>query len=204
MLTDIDGLYTANPRTDPSAKRIEVVAEVTDEIERLAGGAGSVVGTGGMRTKLIAAKAAVRAGVEVVIASAETPDVLRRVLVGEAVGTRFLASPQPVSLRKSWLMHAPKPEGSLMIDEGAVRALLTAGGSLLVPGIVRIEGDFQEGAVVLLQSMKGEPVGKGITSFSARDLDDLLARRRAGEDLHNVHEVVHRNDMVLVKGANVR
>ncbi|TDY50191.1 glutamate 5-kinase [Alicyclobacillus sacchari] len=204
LLTDIDGLYTANPRTDPSAKRIEVVAEVTDEIERLAGGAGSVVGTGGMRTKLIAAKAAVRAGVEVVIASAETPDVLRRVLAGEAVGTRFLASPQPVSLRKSWLMHAPKPEGSLMIDEGAVRALLTAGGSLLVPGIVRIEGDFQEGAVVLLQSMKGEPVGKGITSFSARDLDDLLARRRAGEDLHNVHEVVHRNDMVLVKGANVR
>ncbi|GLV14307.1 glutamate 5-kinase [Alicyclobacillus hesperidum] len=204
LLTDIDGLYTANPRTHPEATRIDEVLEITDEIERLAGGAGSAVGTGGMRTKMTAAKAAVQAGVEVVIASAQTPDVLRRALSGEPVGTRFLPAAQPVSLRKSWLMHAPKPEGALTIDAGAVHALLTGGGSLLVPGIVSVTGDFQEGAVILLQSVKGDPVGKGITSFSARDLDDLLARRRSGEDLHNVHEVVHRNDMVLVMEANAR
>ncbi|MCL6489188.1 MAG: glutamate 5-kinase [Alicyclobacillus mali] len=197
LLTDIDGLYTANPRQDPTATRIAEVEVITDEIERIAGGAGSSAGTGGMRTKIAAAKIATQSGVEVVIAHRDEPRVLERVLAGELVGTRFLASREPVSLRKSWLLHAPKPEGALQVDHGAMRALIAGGKSLLLPGLVQVHGEFQEGAVVELVGPTGAAFGKGISNFSSRDLAEWLAKKRAGEDVHALHEVVHRNDMVI-------
>lgn len=201
LLTDIDGLYTANPRMNPDATLISEVAAITESIEALAGGPGSSVGTGGMRTKIEAAKVAVQAGVEVVIANGEVPDVLVRIANDERVGTWFRPSPERMGMRKMWLMHAPKPDGSITIDEGAAQALLQSSSSLLLPGIVDVVGDFHEGGVVTLITRDGQIVGKGIANYSARDLVELVNRRKAGETLYNVHEVVHRNDMVLVEEA---
>lgn len=202
LLTDIDGLYTGNPRLDPSATLIAQVPEISEEIEALAGGPGSSVGTGGMRTKIIAAKVATQAGVETVIANGEAPDVLVRIANGERIGTWFRARTERVGLRKSWLMHAPKPDGSITIDAGAAQAILKSSGSLLLPGILEVEGAFHEGGVVMLTRPDGLVVAKGIASYSAKDLTDLLNRRKQGEALYNVHEVIHRNDMVLMEEAN--
>ncbi|WP_018130262.1 glutamate 5-kinase [Effusibacillus pohliae] len=196
LLTDIDGLYTANPRTHPNARRISDVWQITPELEEAAGGVGSAVGTGGMRTKLTAARIAVDSGIDVVVASSSEPDVLRRIWSGEPVGTRFHAHTRFTG-KKSWLAYGTRPEGRLVIDEGAVRALLERAGSLLLPGIVRVEGDFHEGAVVEVAAPDGRVIGKGTVSFSDRDLRLLLGRRLAGEKLQNYHEVIHRDAMVI-------
>ncbi|WAH43187.1 glutamate 5-kinase [Alicyclobacillus fastidiosus] len=201
LLTDIDGLYTGDPKADASATRLSEIWEITREIESIAGGAGSSVGTGGMRTKISAAKAAVQSGIDVVIASSEESRVLLRIADGEAVGTLFHARPEPLAHRKSWLIHGPQPGGVLVIDEGAVQALVAQAGSLLLPGVMQVQGDFQEGTTVALANTTGHVVGKGITNFSARDLDTLVHRRQSGERLYNVTEVVHRNNMVVLEGG---
>lgn len=201
LLTDIDGLYTGDPRSNPQATKLSEVTEINDEIEAIAGGSGSAVGTGGMRTKVSAAKIAVQSGIDVMIASSEEPDVLLRICKGEErVGTLFHASSAPLARKKSWLTYAPQPEGFLRVDEGAERALMQTG-SLLLPGILLAQGDFQVGDVVELQNGTGQVIGKGISNFSCRDLTALLALRNEGQRLYNVHEVVHRNDMVLTEGG---
>ncbi|WP_274433023.1 glutamate 5-kinase [Alicyclobacillus sp. ALC3] len=197
LLTDIDGLYTGDPRVDAEAQRIVEVPVITEQIERLAGGAGSAVGTGGMQTKITAAKIAVQAGTRVVVAAASELDVLLRVAAGEQVGTSFHPRQNPYSLRKSWLVHGPHPEGTVVIDAGAVAALLHQSGSLLLPGVCGVTGDFQEGAIVALTDLNDHVLGKGIVNFAARDLADLLTRRRDGENLHNLPEVVHRDHLVI-------
>ncbi|EPZ45139.1 hypothetical protein N007_10030 [Alicyclobacillus acidoterrestris ATCC 49025] len=202
LLTDIDGLYTGDPKADANATRLAEIWEITGEIEALAGGAGSAVGTGGMRTKISAAKTAVQSGIDVVIASSEEPDVLLRIADGEPVGTLFHARPAPLAHRKSWLVHGPHASGVLQMDDGAVQALVAGTGSLLLPGIVRVEGDFHEGSPVALADVTGRVIGKGITNFSARDLDMLMDRRNRGERLENLTEVVHRNNLVVMEGAH--
>ncbi|BCJ86751.1 glutamate 5-kinase [Effusibacillus dendaii] len=196
LLTDIDGLYTANPKTDPNATRIPDVWEITPDLMELAGGSGSAVGTGGMRTKLMAARIAVDSGVDVVVASSSEPDVLKRILAGESMGTRF-HSQQRLSSKKSWIAYGPRPEGRLIIDPGAAKALLERAGSLLIQGIREVEGDFQEGSIVEMVTEEGLLIGKGVVSFSDRDLRLLLERRQMGEKLRNIHEVIHRNEMVV-------
>ncbi|MDQ0188779.1 glutamate 5-kinase [Alicyclobacillus cycloheptanicus] len=200
LLTDIDGLYTADPRARPDAARISDVWEITEDIERLAGGAGSSVGTGGMQTKVAAAKIAVQAGTDVIVTSSRIDQVLLQIAADTAVGTVFHARPEPWRLRQSWLAHGPHPEGVIDIDDGAAHALRTRPSSLLLPGVVWVEGDFQEGAVVEL-TVRGHVLGKGITNFSARDLQMLLERRQQGERFYNLHEVIHRNDLVLIEGG---
>lgn len=196
LLTDIDGLYDANPQTHPDAQRISDVWEITPELEQAAGGNGSSVGTGGMRTKLAAARIAVDSGIDVVVASSAEPDVLQRIVDGEPVGTRF-HSRHRLSGKKSWIAYGTRTEGQITIDEGAVKALTERAGSLLVPGVVRVEGDFQEGAIVDVAAQDGQVIGKGAVSFSGRDLRLLIERRLAGEKLHNYHEVIHRDNMVI-------
>jgi glutamate 5-kinase len=202
LLTDIDGLYTANPRTNPEATLISEIVELTDEIVALAEGPGSAVGTGGMRTKMTAAKMAVGAGVEVVIANGEVPDNLLRISEDQHIGTWFHPRPEPVGLRKSWLMHAPKSDGTVVIDDGAVKALLRSSGSLLLPGVTEVRGSFHEGGIVALEDVRGRKIGKGIASFASKDLVELMKRRKSGESLHDIHEVIHRNDMALVEEAD--
>lgn len=197
LLTDIDGLYTANPKTTPTAKRIPEVWTITAEIERSAGDEGSEMGTGGMRTKLAAARIAMKAGTDVVIASSAEPNVLQRVCSGEKIGTRFYSS-KVLSSKKSWIAFGTRHEGKLVIDQGAVNALLHRSGSLLLAGITQVEGDFHEGEVVMIQSQTGQPIAKGITNFSKNDLQLLLFKKEQGERLEKIHEVVHRDYMVVL------
>ncbi|MFC4766692.1 glutamate 5-kinase [Effusibacillus consociatus] len=196
LLTDIDGLYTANPKTDPDATRIQDVWEITPELEEAAGGNGTALGTGGMKTKLTAARMAVDSGIDVVVASSSEPNVLSRIMEGESLGTRFY-SKQRLSSKKSWIAYGTRTEGRLVIDNGAVRALIERASSLLLPGIVEVEGDFHEGSIVQVVSQDGRLIGKGAVSFSDRDLRLLIERRQLGEKLHNYHEVIHRDAMVI-------
>lgn len=200
LLTDIDGLYTGNPRQDPSAQRIPDVWQITPDVERMAGDAGSAVGTGGMRTKIGAAKMAVESGIDLIIAASGEENVLLRIGQGESIGTHFHASVSPASSRKVWLTHGTRADGKIVIDDGATEALLHKSGSLLMPGIARVDGDFDTGAIVDLVALSGTVLGRGIVSFTSSDLRDFLRRRSAGEKLNNLPTVIHRNDLVMLRG----
>lgn len=199
LLTDVDGLYTANPREDSSARKLDDVFAIDAAIESMAGDQGSEVGTGGMRTKISAAKIATQSGIDVLLANSESPDVLLRIWRRERVGTRFHAQTDPMNAKKSWMLFGPRPDGELIVDKGAVTALLKGNGSLLLPGIREVRGDFQEGAVVGIVQENGEEIAKGICNFSAWDLRVLIARKQDGESLRNLQEAIHRNQMVLSK-----
>ncbi|UOF90689.1 glutamate 5-kinase [Fodinisporobacter ferrooxydans] len=202
LLTDIDGLYTAHPKKNPDARRISDVWEITEEMERSAGGQGSDVGTGGMRTKLTAAKIATHSGILVKIAASSEPDVLQKIVSGDTIGTTFHPKPDSIGGKKSWMIHGTRVEGTIAIDDGAVEALTEHTGSLLMPGIVAVEGEFHEGAVVEIASAKGEVIGKGVAHFSAWDLKLLLEQKKSGQTLRNLHEVIHRNELVIIKEGN--
>ena len=146
ILSDIDGLYTANPATHPEAEIIHEVPEITPEIERLAGGAGSAMGTGGMMTKIEAAKVAMNAGVTMVIAPGARDHVLRDVLNGEEIGTLFPAKESHLRLRKSWIAFGKRIEGDLVVDRGCEKAMRQCGSSLLAAGIVSADGEFTRGS----------------------------------------------------------
>ena len=147
ILSDIDGLYTANPATHPEAKLIHEIPEITPEVIKMAGGAGSSLGTGGMATKLQAAQIAMSAGVNMVIASGSREGLLRRILKGEEIGTVFPARESHLRVRKSWLAFGKRLQGELVVDAGCVRAL-EHGSSLLAAGIVAMEGEFAAGSTV--------------------------------------------------------
>ena len=192
LLTDIDGLYTADPSRDPAAKHIDLIPEISEEVYALAGGAGSSVGTGGMQTKLRGAALATDAGVEVLICSSAEPDVLRRAVAGEVRSTRF-AVHRTMPTRRQWLAFYAKPKGRLWIDAGAVGALLDKKKSLLPPGVVRAEGDFRPGDVVEVLSLGAEtPIGRGIVRYDREELLHLAGTPGA----HG--EAIHRDDWVTL------
>ena len=192
LLTDVDGLYTANPAKDPSAKHIDLVEEITDEIARAAGGAGSERGTGGMRTKIKAAALATSAGVEVVICSAKEPENLFLAAEGRAKGTRFLPRGGALHNRQQWLAFYAMAAGNLYVDEGAAQAITQRGKSLLPRGVVAAEGDFKAGDVVNV-FMRGshEYLGRGIVAYAR---EDLLRAMQADKDAEV--DVIHRDNWV--------
>ena len=198
MLTDIDGLYTKDPRKDPYAKKIDEVHVITKEMEKLAGGAGSIVGTGGMKTKMTAAKMAVKSGMQVVIASSKEPDVLEKIIQGDKVGTRFYPHGRLPS-KKSWLAFSTRVKGRITVDPGAKDALVRLNKSLLMGGVVSVSGTFLEGAVVEICDPNGRCIGKGVSSFSSADLKLLLERKSRGPGSEKIHEVIHRDLMVILK-----
>jgi glutamate 5-kinase len=173
LLSDVDGFYLP----EKSAPEAEIAA-ITPEIEAAAGGAGSIGGTGGMKTKIEAARIATGAGIELVIAQGRTPDVLLRVGRGEALGTKFCAL-QPLRARKSWLAHGRRVEGVLHLNPCARAALELRGSSLLPVGIERVDGEFAAGALVLVSDERGE-IGRGLVRFSGAELR-LLAGRKSSE-----------------------
>ncbi|SHE48845.1 glutamate 5-kinase [Seinonella peptonophila] len=198
LLTDIDGLYTANPHRVAEAKRIDKIYEITKEIESLAAGSESMVGTGGMRTKVSAAKIATHSGIDVVIASFEEPNVVEKVLRNEPIGTRFYPQ-QRMSSKKSWLAYSTRSEGKLIIDQGAAQALTSRGSSLLLAGVKGVKGNFAVGAVVDIISEYDQLIGKGMVNFSDRDLVHLLERQSLGERFNNYHECIHRDQLVVLQ-----
>ncbi len=200
ILTDQAGLYTADPRRDPDAVLIHEVEQIDATLRALAGGRGTALGTGGMVTKLQAAALACRAGTEVVIADGGERDVLRRIVAGERVGTRFRASGTPLENRKRWILAGVVNSGGIWVDAGAAEAL-RRGGSLLPAGIVRVEGTFARGDTVPIRLAGGDEVARGIVRYGAAAL-----RRIAGHRLDEVERLlgytygtaVHRNDMILM------
>jgi glutamate 5-kinase len=179
LLTDIDGVYDADPRTTPGARRLDIVPVVTPQVLAAAGGA-SARGRGGMRSKLEAARLAAGAGVVTHIAAARTPAVITRLLADEAVGTRIPARGERVDSRRRWLAVARKVRGRLHVDAGAAAALASRGRSLLPAGIVRVEGRFARGDTVALVAPDGDEFARGLASLSSDELSAVAGRRLDG------------------------
>lgn len=202
LLSDVDGLYTADPRRDPSARPIPLVREPRDPVlaAAVASSAGPM-GTGGMRTKVEAARMAAENGIPTLIARA-APDVIARIFAGEPCGTLFLPAERGLRGKKRWLAFYPAVAGTVVIDPGAAQALLQRGRSLLASGVVDVLGDFRAGSVVRLVTSEGEEVGRGIVSFGAEELRRVKGRR--SDELpallgyaRGSWEVVHRDNLVL-------
>lgn len=202
MLTDLDGLYTADPRTHPDAQLIREVQNIDSTLTAVAGGSVSGLGTGGMTTKLQAADTARRAGIDVVIAGGRAPDVILRAANGEAIGTRFPAMDLPIENRKRWIFGNARPGGRLFIDAGAVVALRDKGGSLLPAGIVRVDGRFERGDSVVIVDLDDQPLARGIARYDSGDMRKIAGCHsgeiadRLGYTAGSV--AVHRNDMLLL------
>jgi len=200
ILSDVDGLYTADPRSDKTAVKLDVVDKVTPDIERLAGGSVSGLGTGGMLTKVRAARRAAEAGAETVIAPGKMQGALLKVLAGEALGTRFKALEERLPARKRWLAHANKPKGTLKVDEGARKALVGSKRSLLPSGVREVVGQFKHGDAVDIAGPDGQVFARGLVAYSAEDLRKIAGKKTADIEAilgyKYLDEAVHRDDLV--------
>lgn len=201
MLTDIAGLYTADPHRVPEAQFIPVVDLIDDTIRRLAGTTSTRRGTGGMITKIQAAELATQGGTTVVIAAGDEPNVLLRLVAGECIGTRFTAAVSQLESRKRWIL-AESARGRIYVDQGAVQALLERGKSLLPVGVTQVEGSFERGATVRICDPGGHEIARGISNYGSDDLIAIRGRRSA--EIATIlgyeygAEVVHRNNLVVV------
>jgi glutamate 5-kinase len=201
LLSDIDGLYTANPNEDPDAQFIARVLEITPAIEAMASGTVSDMGSGGMQTKIAAAKIAVGAGCHLCIAKGAHPHPLLRIEEG-ALCTWFVPSSTPLATRKQWIAGTLKPAGAIAVDDGAVRALL-AGKSLLPAGVTRAVGRFERGDTVSIVGPDGVEVARGICAYSDSDAARIIGRKSAEIEAllgyRGRDEIVHRDDLVVLK-----
>ena len=199
LLSDVAGLYTAAPATDPNATLVEVVERITPAIEAMAGAAGSELSRGGMQTKIEAGKIATAAGTTMVIASGHDSNPLARISGGEKC-TWFLPDANPVTARKRWISGHLETRGALVVDAGAIRAL-RAGKSLLPAGVRRIDGAFHRGDAVDILGPNGEEIGRGLVAYDAADAE-RIAGRNSGEietilGFAGRAEIIHRDDMAL-------
>lgn len=199
LLSDIDGLYTADPHQHAEARFLAEVREITPEIEAMAGDARSAVGSGGMLTKLEAARIALAAGCRMIIAHGHDLHPLRRIEAGSRC-TWFLPAASPRAARKQWIAGTLSPAGAVVVDEGAVDAL-ARGKSLLPAGVITVEGEFGKGAAVVVRTRDGRTLGRGLAGYSARD-----ARRIIGHKTSEIEaclgyrgrdELIHRDDLAL-------
>lgn len=200
-LSDIDGLYDKDPRKHKDAQLLAVVPHVSRETEKYAGDTGSNVGTGGMLTKIKAARKTAAAGIPMIIANAWTENVLDRIMSGEKLGTLFAGEKQRLSSRKCWLAFSAKPKGSIIVNGRAAAVLRTDGKSLLPVGIVGLEGNFGVGSAVCIQDEKGTVLGQGLVNYASNDIRRIMGHR--SEDIAGIlghkpyDEVIHRDNMVL-------
>ncbi|MHB8670498.1 MAG: glutamate 5-kinase [Acidimicrobiales bacterium] len=199
LLTDQAGLFSRDPRLDAAASLIEEIVEVDHELERIAGGAGSDRGSGGMASKLAAAKMAAWSGVRTVIAAADRPGVLAGALAGEpGVGTVVRRREVTLPARKLWIAFAVAAAGTLVVDEGARRALVDGGRSLLPAGVVDLVGTFSADEAVEVAGPDGRVFAKGLTRYGAAALKEVLGSRTTDLPDGAPHEVVHRDDLVVL------
>lgn len=202
MLTDIGGLYTADPQRHPNACLIPRVEKIDPEIERLAADTQNKSGTGGMATKIEAAKLATASGVTVIIADGREPDAILRLASGEAVGTIFSPAHTRLESRKRWMLSGLCVRGKLIVDSGAAMALKSQKRSLLAAGIKSIQGKFQRGDIVNIHNPQGTKIGCGITNYSSADIETITGSHSGqitallGYDYGT--EVVHRNNLVIL------
>ena len=203
ILSDVDGLFTADPGNNPDAELIPLVSGINAEIERLAGGAGSPVGTGGMYSKIIAARKAMSAGITVNIINGRKRGLLPDLIHGRPHGTEFRAGGGRMPARKGWIAYGLKAKGKLVIDDGARSAILARGKSLLPSGITRVEGIFDRGDPVYLVSLSGERIAKGLSNYSSGEVEKIKGRKSM--EISGVlgysysDEVVHRDNLAIVR-----
>jgi glutamate 5-kinase len=201
LLSDVEGLFTADPNKDPNAQFIREVRQITPEIESMAGRSASDVGSGGMTTKILAAKIAISAGCHMCIASGHQAHPVGRIESG-ARCTWFVPTASPVAARKQWIAGTLRPAGSVTIDAGALRALLE-GKSLLPAGVVDTRGRFERGDTVSILRADGAEIARGIIAYS--DLDAVKIKGRKSSEIEGIlgfrgrHEMIHRDNLVLVR-----
>ena len=202
ILTDQIGLYTADPRKDPNATLISLAQAGDEKLEAMAGGAGSHIGSGGMLTKVLAAKRAARSGAHTVIASGHEIDVLPRLMRGDSIGTLLEAQPLPLNARKQWLADHLQISGKVTLDAGAVHALRNEGKSLLPVGITSVSGEFVRGTVVAILDTNGQDIARGLINYNATE-----TRRIAGHASNEIEslvgyvdepELIHRDNLILL------
>ncbi|WP_432821884.1 glutamate 5-kinase [Trichloromonas sp.] len=205
ILSDVDGLYDHDPRDNPEASLIHEVARISEEIEAVAGGSSSDLGTGGMATKIKAAKRASLYGVGTVIINGRKPGLLPRLLDGEELGTYFLPARNRMAAKKHWIAFTKKPRGKLLIDDGAVTALTEKGKSLLPSGIRGVDGGFDRGDAVRLCALNGEEFAKGVINYSLPELLRIMGKKSS--EIEGIlgykygDEIVHRDNLVLKNRA---
>ncbi|WP_235823505.1 glutamate 5-kinase [Azohydromonas sediminis] len=202
ILTDQRGLYSADPRKDPNARFIDEARAGDPELERMAGGAGSAIGRGGMLTKVLAAKRAAGSGASTVIAWGREPDVLLRLAAGEAIGTALVAGTAKYAARKQWMVDHLQLRGAVTVDDGAVRKLRDDGKSLLPIGVVDVSGEFQRGDVIAIRDGQGREIARGLSNYSSAEAR-LIMRKPSSQieaalGYTNEPELVHRTNLVLM------
>jgi glutamate 5-kinase len=199
LLSDVDGLYTADPTRDPNAQFIPEVRAITPDIERMAGGSSSAVGTGGMATKIAAAKIALGAGCQMCVALGRELHPVRRIEEG-ARCSWFYPSASPATMRKQWIAGTLQPAGELYVDDGAAAAL-RRGKSLLPAGVTRIVGPFQRGDALIVRDAAGKEIARGLVAYSSADAERLRGRKSSEIEallgLQGRDELIHRDDLVL-------
>ena len=202
LLTDVDGLYTGDPRRDPTARRLETVEAVTEDIQRLVFDTAARVSVGGMSTKLEAAQKANASGIPMVIASGKEAGTLDRLLKGEDIGTYFQPREDRLASRKRWIAFAVPLQGRLMVDAGARRALTERGKSLLPSGLVEVEGEFAAGAAVGLAEGDGPEFARGLVNYDADELRKIRGAKTTDIEkalgYKGLDEVVHRDNLVVL------
>ena len=202
ILTDQPGLYTADPRKDPSATLVQDARSGDPALEAMAGGAGSAIGSGGMLTKILAAKRAARSGAHTVIASGREPQVLVRLAAGERIGSQLVAETPTLAARKQWLADHLQLRGKLFLDAGAVRALKADGKSLLPIGVQDAQGDFERGEVVSCVDAEGREIARGLVNYSAAETRRILRTPSADIEARlgyvDEPELIHRDNLVLL------
>ncbi|MBD2099410.1 glutamate 5-kinase [Leptolyngbya sp. FACHB-261] len=203
LLTDVDRLYSADPRSNPDARPITLVSRM-DELKEFkveAGGQGTRWGTGGMATKIAAARIATTAGVRTAITEGHKPENIQQILAGEPLGTQFAPQPKAFNSRKRWIVHGLVPVGKLLLDAGAVRAVRDLGKSLLAAGVIKVTGNFRSHEAVQLCDEQGCEIARGLVNYTSEELQKILGRHSdeipellgyAGEET-----VVHRDNLVV-------
>ena len=204
-LSDVAGYYDGDPKRTKDATLISLVTEITPEMEKQAADTAGVAGRGGMRTKVEAAKLAMNAGVVMVIAAGREPDVIRRIMAGEEVGTIFVPKAAKMRSRKRWIAYAAVPKGTIIVDDGAAKALLQAGKSLLPVGVVSVEGDFEAGDMVSVRTADGgdrREIARGLVNYGSEDLKRIQGCK--SKDIHRLlghrdfDEAIHRDNLVVL------
>ena len=203
ILTDQPGLYTADPRKHPDAQFVHVARAGDPELERMAGGAGSGIGTGGMITKILAAKRAASSGASTVIAWGREPNALPRLMAGEAIGTCLVAETPKLQARKQWMADHLQLSGAVVVDDGAVAKIVNDGKSLLPIGMTAVQGEFSRGEVIAIRNPQGQEVARGLANYAAGEA--RLLCRKSSADFEKLlgyaaePEMIHRDNLVVTQ-----
>ncbi|MGF7186182.1 glutamate 5-kinase [Desulfitispora alkaliphila] len=201
ILSDIDGLYSCDPRTNKDAERLRVVSEIDDKIVELAGGSGSDLGTGGMMTKILAAKIAINSGIPMIIANSSERGVLQQIVEGNIPGTLFVSKENKLHSRKRWIAYGSDISGRIVVDAGASKAIVLKGKSLLPIGIIDVQGQFEMGNVVCVIDTAGTELARGIVNYSSQEIKKIKGHNT--QELEEIlgykdyDEVIHRDNLTV-------